>query len=198
MRYVKKVVEYIKNTQVANINSISMLVGNKDYTYVLLNHLIKRGYIKRIEKGYYTIYEDPSLIVYCLKPAYFGLQDALSFHNLWEQETCPIVITTRKVRTGIRKVFKSNVIIRRLSPKYFFGYDYYKSGNFVFPVSDIEKTFIDLIYFREIRDELAEKFKDNIDFKKLKGYLKKYPENFRRRVLKLTEKLRFNNKVGGF
>jgi predicted transcriptional regulator of viral defense system len=183
MKYMEKVREYLKNTSVANINSIALLVGNKNYTYVLLNNLLKKGYINRIEKGYYTMHEDPSLIVYCLKPAYLGLQDAVSFHGLWEQETCPIVITTRKVRTGVRKVFGHNVVIRRILPKYFFGYDYYKYGDFVFPVSDVEKTFIDLVYFREIKSELAKEFKKKINFKNLTLYLKKYPDSFRCKVL---------------
>lgn len=183
MKYIEKVREYLKNTKVANINSISLLIGNKNYTYVLLNNLLKKGYINRIEKGYYTIYNDPSLIVYCLKPSYLGLQDAMSFHNLWEQETCPVVITTKKVRPGIRKVFGSNVIVRRISKKYFFGYDYYKYGDFVLPVSDVEKTFIDLIYFKGLRSEIAKKFKKKINQKKLNQYLKKYPERFRNSVL---------------
>ncbi len=183
MKYMDKVREYFKNTSVASISSISMLVENKNYLYIFLNHLLKKGDINRIGKGYYTIHDDPSLIVYCMKPAYLGLQDAMSFHNLWEQETCPVVITTRKVRTGTRKVFDSNVLVRRISPKYFFGYDYYKYGDFVFPISDIEKTFIDLVYFREIRAEFVKKFKKKVDIKKLGLYLKKYPENFRRKVL---------------
>ncbi|MCK4730537.1 MAG: hypothetical protein KAT28_04410 [Candidatus Aenigmarchaeota archaeon] len=183
MKYINKVREYFKNTSVASIGSISRLVGNKNYTYTLLNHLLKKGDINRIKKGYYTVHEDPSLIVYCLKPAYLGLQDAMSFHNIWEQETCPVVITTRKVRTGIRKVFDSNVLVKRISPKYFFGYDFYKYGDFVFPVSDMEKTFIDLVYFREIGDEFVMKFKKKMNIKKINLYLEKYPENFRRKVL---------------
>lgn len=55
-----------------------------------------------------------------------GLQDALSIHNLWEQETIPIIIITRKIRQGIRKVLDLNVLIRRIDKKYFFGFDYIK------------------------------------------------------------------------
>ncbi|MCK4429619.1 MAG: hypothetical protein KAU95_04535, partial [Candidatus Aenigmarchaeota archaeon] len=170
MKYMDKVRKYFKKTSVAGINSISMLVGDKNYTYTLLNHLLKRGEINRIGKGYYTAHDDPSLIVYCLKPAYLGLQDAMSFHNIWEQETCPVVITTRKVRTGLREVFSSNVLVRRISQKYFFGYDFYKYGDFVFPISDVEKTFIDLVYFREIRKEIIRKFKKKVDIKKINVY----------------------------
>ncbi len=97
-RSVKK--EFLKSTPVANLRSISVLVGDKNYASVLMNHLLKRGEVKRITRGYYTTHDDPSLLVYCLKPAYVGLQDAMSLHGLWEQETSPVILTTRRVRGG--------------------------------------------------------------------------------------------------
>ena len=68
-----------------------------------MNYLVRQREVKRLTKGYYTVYEDPSLFVHCVKPAYLGLQDAMSFHNLWEQQTIPVVVTCRRVRTGRRK-----------------------------------------------------------------------------------------------
>jgi len=181
----KKVREFLKNTPVANLQSISMLVGNKNYAYVVMNHLLRRGEVKRITRGYYTVYDDPSLLVYCLKPAYIGLQDAMSFHDLWEQETPPIVITSRMVRCGIRKVMGHNVLVRRISKEYFFGYEYCRYGDFSLPVSDVEKTFIDMVYFGEIEKSLVREFKMKVDHKKLEEYLKRYPINFREKVLAL-------------
>ena len=110
----------------------------------------------------------------------------MSLHGIWEQETVPIVLTTRKVRTGIRKVMGMNVLIRRIDSKYFFGFDYYKSGDFYFPYSDIEKTLIDMVYFRGHMDkEVVREFKKKIDRKKLNGYLKVYPKKFREKVFGL-------------
>lgn len=186
MKYIDKVREYSKRTPLFDTKSVSRLVGDANYTYVLLNHLLKKGEIKRLTKGYYTIYEEPSLIVYCMKPAYLGLQDAMSFHNLWEQETLPVVVTARKVRSGIRTVFGSNVLIRRVSPKHFFGYDYYKYDSLLLPVSDIEKTFIDMVYFNEIRKDIIRNFKGRIDKEKLQRYLKKYDKKFGRKVVRLV------------
>ena len=186
IKYIDKVRKFFRESPVVSINSLKKFINkkNKDYIYLLINNLIKKGEIKRITKGYYTIHEDPSLTVFCFKPSYLGLQNALSFHNLWEQETNPVILTTTKIKKSIRRVFNRNVIIRRISPKYLFGFDYYKEGDFYFPVSDIEKTFIDLIYFKQnIDEEVLEDFKERIDKKKLEGYLKKYPKKFRGRVL---------------
>jgi len=183
MRYIEKVRKYLKKTQIASVNSISRIVGNKNYAYLLLNYLIRKNEIYRIAKGYYSTKDDPTLLVFCLKPSYLGLEDALSFHNLWEQETIPVIITTRKVRQGKRKVLGHNVIVRRISPKYFFGYDYMKYGNFLVPVSDVEKTIIDFIYFRKrISKELKRNLIKRINKKKLANYLRKYPENIRNKA----------------
>ena len=181
MKDIDRVREYIRSTPVADIGSISALLPDRNYAYVVVNHLIKRGEMRKITKGYYTVYDEPSLLVYCLRPAYLGLQDAMSFHDLWEQETSPIVITARKVRTGVREVLGQNVWVRRISPKYLFGYDYIRSGEFLLPVSDIEKTLIDMVYFGEIRRETADMFIEKVDREKLKRYLKRYGSNFRER-----------------
>jgi len=183
-KYIDRVREYLRKTPVANMSSISALLPDRNYAYVVVNHLLKRGEMRRITKGHYTVYEEPSLLVYCLKPAYLGLQDAMSFHDLWEQETNPIVITARKVRTGVREVLGQNVWVRRISPKYLFGYEYLSSGEFLLPVSDVEKTLVDMVYFGEIRKDTAKRFRGKINQKKLRGYLKKYESGFRKKFLK--------------
>jgi predicted transcriptional regulator of viral defense system len=184
-KHVERVREYLRRTPVASMNSISALVPDRNYAHVLMSHLLERGEVRRITTGYYTVYEEPSLLVYCLRPAYIGLQDAMSFHELWEQETNPVVVTARKVRPGVRKVFGQNVVVRRISPEHFFGYDYLASGDFLLPVSDVEKTFIDMVYFREMRRDIADGFRERIDREKLGRYLKKYRVGFRRRVVEL-------------
>lgn len=186
IKYINKIREFFKETPVVSINSLKKFLskGKGDYIYLIVNNLIKRQEIRKITRGFYTIHEDPSLIVFCFKPSYLGLQDALSIHNLWEQETNPVIITVKRARQGIRKVFGNNALIRRIFSKYFFGIEYIKQGDFYFPVSDIEKTFIDLIYFKQNIDKnLLKSFKKRIDIKKLKNYLKKYPKRIKIKVL---------------
>jgi predicted transcriptional regulator of viral defense system len=117
------------------------------------------------------------------------LQDALSFHNLWEQETNTLIITAKKVREGLRKVLGFNTIVKRINPKYMFGFEYYKYAledrEIYIPYSDIEKTFIDMIYFKQpLDEEIIENFKEKIIKKKLKEYLKRYPLRFRKSAIR--------------
>ncbi|MEK6847495.1 MAG: hypothetical protein AABX50_00010 [Nanoarchaeota archaeon] len=188
IKYIDKIRKFFKESPIVSIASLKKFIRKKDnsYIYLIINNLLKKGEIKRITKGYYTIYEDPSLVVFCFKPAYLGLQDALSAHNLWEQETNPVMITSRKVRRGVRKVFSQNIVLKNIDSKYFFGFNYEKQGDFYLPYSDIEKTFIDMIYFKQYLDkETKEEFIKRIDKKKLNSYLKVYPNRFRKRVLNL-------------
>src|SRR3989344_769407 len=145
-KYLLRVTSLFKESPVVNFSSIERIVKNKknikQYTKQLIRNLIKQGKINKLTKGFYTSRDEISLIVFCFKPAYLGLQNAMSFHNLWEQETVPVVITTRNLRVGIRRVFDMNVSIRKIDKKYIFGFEYYKDGEFYFPYSDIEKRLI--------------------------------------------------------
>ncbi|MBS3100484.1 hypothetical protein J4463_04725 [Candidatus Pacearchaeota archaeon] len=190
VKYILDIRKFFRESPVVDINSFKKFIPqkNKNYIYLLVSNLLKRKEIRRITKGYYTIYDDNSLIVFCFKPSYLGLQNALSFHNLWEQETNPVVITTNHIRNGSRKVFGRNAFLKRVPGKYMFGYEYYKypleNREIYIPYSDIEKTFIDMIYFKQPLDkEVILEFRKKINKKKLLDYLKRYPKRFRDNVI---------------
>ena len=185
--HIDKVIELFNKSPVVDSKSVKRIVRSKktikQYSRHILKNLIKQNKIYSLTKGYYTKHDEISLAVFAFQPSYLGLQDALSQHNLWEQETIPIIITSKNVRTGIRKVMERNVYIRKINKKYLYGYEFKRVGNFNFPYSDIEKTFIDMIYFNEKIDvDLINDIKKKLDKKKLNDYLKKYPLKFRKKV----------------
>lgn len=190
-KYLKSVENLFRKSPVVSYSSIQRIIkgnkGNNVYAKQLVRQLMLKGKIKKLAKGCYTSRNDSQLIIFYLKPAYLGLQDALSFHGLWEQETVPIIVTVRKVRQGLRKVLGSNILIRRINKRYLFGFDYIQQGEIYYPYSDIEKTLIDMIYFNEkLSKEALNNIPKKIDAEKLKGYLKKYPTRFQKKVLKLV------------
>ncbi|MBI2044742.1 hypothetical protein HYT23_01655 [Candidatus Pacearchaeota archaeon] len=188
-----RIEDLFNKSPVVSFNSIKNIIKNKknirQYTKQFIRNQISNKKIKRLAKGYYTKHDNIVLSVFCFKPAYFGLQDALSIQNLWEQETIPVIVTIRNVRPGIRKILGLNVLIRRINKKYFFGFEYKEDGGFFFPVSDIEKTFIDMVYFRQnIDKESLIEFRKRMNKNKLKSYLKIYPKLIKKRVLNALEK----------
>lgn len=194
-KYLDYILRLFDKSPVVDFASINRIVKSqkkvKQYTKQLIRNLVKQGKIYKIGKGLYTSNKDSSLAVFGFTPGYLGLQDALSFHNLWEQETNTLIITSKKVRTGLRRILGVNVIVKRIDKKYLFGFDYYQSGDFYLPYSDIEKTAIDFVHFRiKLDEEVIKEFRKKIDMKKLRDYLKVYPKRTRERVLKV---LRVNN-----
>lgn len=187
-KYQKDVESLFKRSAVVNASSILRILRSKkkvrQYQKQLIRNLLLKGKIKKLSKGFYTTHNEPSLVVFCFKPAYLGLQDALSFHELWEQETIPIIITSRKVRQGVRKALGVNILVRRIDKKYMFGFDHFKEGDFYLPYSDIEKTFIDMVYFNEnFSEEAIKSILRKLDRKKLRLYLKVYPKKFRKKII---------------
>ncbi|MBI4015826.1 MAG: hypothetical protein HY362_03870 [Candidatus Aenigmarchaeota archaeon] len=186
IKYIKQIREFLKKTPVATLGDINIDVRNKNYSYLLVNNMIKRGELNRIKKGFYSLQDDPTLAVFCYRPAYLGLNEALSIHNLWEQETVTIIVTAQKVKHRKVMVFENKVFLHRIKPKYLFGFEMIKQGDFYFPVSDIEKTLIDFVYFNQYLDkETIREFRKRIDREKLNDYLKSYPAILRKRVLAL-------------
>lgn len=194
-KYLEKIEKLFIKSPVVDAASISRITGGgkkaRQYYKQLIRNLVIKGKVKRLSKGFYTMHNELSLAVFCFKPAYLGLQDALSLHDFGEQETIPVILTARKARNGIRQVSGANMLIRRIDKKYLFGYEYIKQGGFYFPVSDIEKTFIDMVYFREkIDTDLLSSIKKAVDKKKLESYLRMYPERFMAKILKIMARPR--------
>ena len=189
IKHLSKVRELFKKSPVVDISSLKKILGKKEnYVYLMLNNLVKKRELFRITRGKYSRYEDPSLAVYCFKPAYLGLQDALSIHGLWEQETNTIILTTRIVREGTRQIMGSNVLLKRLPKELFFGVEYKQYGGFYVPISDTEKTFLDLVYFSQPLDKKEiEDLRKVIDVKKLQKYLHNYDKETKEIVKKLLK-----------
>ena len=186
-KHLDKVKLLFEKSPVVEYKSVKNIVGS-NYAKLLINNLLKEKKIYKIGKGIYTKHNENSLAVYSFKPSYLGLQSALSYYGLWEQETIPVILTTKKVRVGLRDFNGSNVLVRNIDKKFFFGYNYVKDGSFYYPYSDLEKTLIDLVVFNKKLDkEVIKKFKKKIDMNKLKKYLSRYNIKFRKKVENILE-----------
>jgi predicted transcriptional regulator of viral defense system len=153
------------------------------YLYTLVHELLRKKEITRITRGIYTFHNDVFVVGFAFEPFYYGLECALSMRGLSTQGTNPIVITTRNVRAGVRTFNGRNYRIQKINGNLLFGYELLKYGEFWVPVSDVEKTVIDLVYFGYgIRDELLNDIHKHINMKKLNEYLKKYDTRFKKKV----------------
>jgi predicted transcriptional regulator of viral defense system len=193
MKYMKKFIDHFSSFPVFKMSDVRIFLtglgAKRSYVYTLITNLLRSGKIEKLKRGFYTFRGDPMLASLAFSPSYHGLQDALSLHNLWEQETNTIIITPRKVRVGLRTMLGGNVLVRRISRNMFFGFENMKYHDVWITVSDAEKTLIDFVYFKEpINESTLNEIKKRMDRKKMDGYLKRCPERIRKKILKLIGK----------
>ncbi len=181
----KKVLDAFKDEPCFTFQDAVRLLTPADSSYVslMLHNMVGQGKLFRVKRGVYSTRNDPQVVGFAFPPFYYGCQDALSLHGLWEQETNPIVITTRKVRSGLRTFEGANYLVRRINRPMFYGYETIQYDDLWIPVSTIEKTLIDLVYFRQhLSEELLEEFNKRIKKTKLKEQLTQCPPRLRKQV----------------
>ncbi len=158
------------------------------YIHLMLHNLEKRGEIIRITRGVYSFHDDSIVVGFAFAPFYYGMESALSIKGVSGQGFNYIIVTPRNVRAGTRRFKGRNYLVQRIKKEHMFGYDLTKSGKFWIPASDNEKSFIDILYFREgVTKELLNALAPKMDRKKLIRYLGKYDSNFARRVMDVYE-----------
>lgn len=169
-----RLVEKLRSSSIFTYRLVESSVGS--YAKVLLHNLRKRGEIVELVKGVYTFKKSPYMIVKAIPMSYIGLGSAAFLHGAWNQVGAITVLSpaaSKTVRSGERIVAGFKVIVRRISEKMYFGYDYIYMedlGEWV-RVSDPEKTLIDLVYFRHPAiDEMSELIL-MADASKLEAYL---------------------------
>lgn len=193
MKYLKELRREFAKKPFFTIRDLKVFLQNKrisnSYLFVLIHNLSKSGELKRIARGFYSFQEEIEVVGFAFSPFYYGLQEALSLRNLWEQETNPVIITPRRVRVGVRGFAGRNFLVKRIERKMFFGFETLKYYDFWIPVSDAEKTLIDFVYFREhLPKEALKEIKTKIRPVVLKNYLKKCSKKLAEKVQNLLSK----------
>jgi predicted transcriptional regulator of viral defense system len=192
MKYMKLFRQKFREYPVFSIKDAKLFLEKMDstrtYTYTVIHNLLESEEIKKITRGMYTFHEDIAVVGFAFSPFYYGLQDALSWRNIWEQEVAPVVVTPRKVRTGLRSFLGRNYLVRHIQRGMFFGLDSIRQDPYWIPVSDPEKTLIDFVYYNERIPEPA--LKELIDIVRigvLNDYLEHVPRSLARRVIELSK-----------
>lgn len=162
------------------------------YLNLMLHNLFKSGKAWKITRGIYTFHNDVAVVGFAYRPFYYGMESALALRGFSDQGVNLVVMTARNVRTGVRSFIGRNYRVHRIAKDRMFGYSLLKYGGYWMPVSDAEKTVIDMI---ESGDHIAESamaaIKKVLNKKKLAAYLKRCSSETEANVMHATGIKRF-------
>ena len=117
----------------------------------LVHRYAKKGFIKRLKRGTYTLNDVSVPDIYLANklydPSYVSLEFALSFHRVIPETVYEITsVSTKPTRqfNALGKTFSYH----RIKKEAFTGYSVYRQGGASELIADPEKAFVDLTYLR--------------------------------------------------
>ena len=126
----------------------------KKYARTLLSRLCKKGYIYRIERGKYSLYDDPLVFAsHLTKPSYLSLWTALRYYNLTQQQPKNIFVM---VTSPKKKITLPTTTINFVVTKQFWGYKTERYRDFDIFMAEPEKAIIDCLLARLSIEYVAE------------------------------------------
>ncbi len=171
------------------ISRRDILKVDPDFHDQRLSEWQKKGYIKKIVKGYYIFSDlevnESVLFIIANKifdPSYISLEMALSYYGLIPESVYGVTsVTSRKTYAFNSCLAKFSY--RKIKVELMFGYQLVNYKNYSFKMAEIEKAILDYFYinpklksegdFYELRIN-KEIFKEKIDTARLNRYLAQF------------------------
>ena len=161
----------LENYPLFTLNDVIKITGQQaNYIRILLHKIVKRGYIKRIERGKYTVHDDPLIFAsYLYTPSYLSSWTGLRFHNMTTQLPNWIFVMAPVYKKPIQLDEKTRIVF--VKTKYVWGYEKVRYAQFYIFVADKEKTIIDCLLKGINSSDIFEALEaEEIDFEKLIAY----------------------------
>lgn len=176
MAKTRDLLAYLKKQPVFTTKVVEDFIQkSKQYTNLFLHRLHRQNQIYSIEKGKYTLYNDPFLIASRMVwPSYISCWSALNYHKVTGQ--VPQIITVLTTRAREKIIFQGvEIHFVKIKASSFFGYEKNVYRDFEIFVATIEKAVIDAallhkISFGELMEVMKESRKE-MDTAKLLTYL---------------------------
>ncbi len=151
MRYIQ-LKNSIKKSFIFNLSDINKI--DPKFSKRRLFEWQEKGYIKKIINGYY-IFTDIELNekmffqiankIY--KHSYISLETALHYYNLIPEQPYMILsVSTRKTKKFLTDV--GHFSYKKISKKYFLGYNINNYNGVYYKIANVEKSLIDYFYFK--------------------------------------------------
>lgn len=150
MRY-QELKDKLKDFIVFTLNDIRKT--DPDFHRRRLNEWQDKGYIKKLRRGYYMFsdlsLDEQTLFLMANKlyvPSYVSFEAALSYYGLIPEGVYSLTSVSSK-KTSDFKTPIARFLYRKIKPSLFFGYQIEKHKGQGYKIAEIEKAFLDYVYF---------------------------------------------------
>ncbi|MCD6227560.1 hypothetical protein J7J90_03645 [Candidatus Micrarchaeota archaeon] len=181
----KELIEYLKESGmcVFRVNDIHKFTGNRSYSYVLLNRMIKKGVVCRLYNNvYYITNSNPfsvaSMVHY---PSYVSYLGSLYLSGICDQIPMRIQVVTNKYSKNIF-VGKIPVEFVSFSKKLMFGYIKKNLDGCPVFIGEPEKTVLDALHVQKMPFHYIIDVLDKLDHAKLIEYSKRFDNAVIKRI----------------
>lgn len=160
-----------------------------DFNRIQLNRWGKKGYLKKIKRGFYcfTAQEfDQNFLFYTANkiyvPSYVSLEMALKYYGFIPEEIFQVTSVSTKKMTSFQTPV-GNFSYRCMKPGLFWGYRLIDFGKQKLLLADPEKAILDYLYLHpklKMADDFlgirinVDEFRAKIDFEKFRKYLETF------------------------
>ncbi len=157
---------------------------------VTVSRMVKQGRLYAITKGAFSREKRDELVGFAFAPFYYGGLAAMMMRDMIDNQVKMEIMTIHRVTRSLIKVYGgSSVVVLHHTPlKYYFGFDNLKYGDLTVPVSNPEKTLIDLFYYKiKLQIERYSNLLKAVNRKRLRKYLKVYDKRTAKLVLNFVK-----------
>ena len=154
----ERLLDELKCYPVFSVRDIANILNlGRNYAYQVAFRMKKAGAIFEIEKGKYSIEDDPFLIAsWIIWPSYISGYAALSYHKMTDQLPFTIhVVTTRKRKKKIIIYMNTRIEFIRMKKSAFFGFQRIVQNKREMFIAEPEKAILDAIAAKKMSFEEA-------------------------------------------
>jgi predicted transcriptional regulator of viral defense system len=176
----------MKKSKIAvfSIEDICRLGGiGRGEAYVYIHRMLERKLIRRVQRGRFTVHEDPFVVSsQLITPSYISFLSSLYLHGKLEQSINSIFIVT-PVKKAPMRIMDMDVRFVKFRPDLVFGFRKVRKGESYVSLAEVEKTIVDILYLpRYARISTVANLMREVDAQKLEAYARRMGEPVVRRT----------------
>jgi len=188
----REILDYASRHPVFRVKDVARVLGVPEVNVSkILHYLAKRGLVRRVMKGVYSVTDDEKVVAtWTYRPSYISMYSALFLHGVLHQVPARLHIVTTKI-LGVKELIfdGASIVYYKITPRLFYGYKWVIEDKYPYFIAFPEKAILDIIYYN-MSLNVGTLDLHEIDKKTLSGMAKYYPRRVKNALKKIMRTLK--------